>query len=259
MDAARTLAGRILAISQNTKHQNRPNHHRQAPTNDVVSEVLWPAPRVGATCALAYSPAHGHEEWFLMSGDASINRRAFLRLGLGKTGKLVEEVVAEKLQQTIQRPALRPPGAVAEVEFLASCTRCNDCKEACPHDAIQQVDPIGGGIFGNTPFIEPTLGACQFCDDLPCIKACETGALLPPAEPNTKRIGWLRIDAQHCLIRQGQHCDYYCLKNCPTTEQALSKGADGEPEVDTELCVGCGKCVYICVSQTGPALVVEPV
>jgi ferredoxin len=30
-------------------------------------------------------------------------------------------------------PLLRPPGAIAEPDFLATCTRCGDCAKACPH------------------------------------------------------------------------------------------------------------------------------
>ena len=32
--------------------------------------------------------------------------------------------------------ALRPPGALPEKDFLAACTRCGQCVQACPYDML---------------------------------------------------------------------------------------------------------------------------
>ena len=32
--------------------------------------------------------------------------------------------------------ALRPPGALPEKDFLAACTRCGQCVQACPYDIV---------------------------------------------------------------------------------------------------------------------------
>ena len=79
---------------------------------------------------------------------------------------------------------LRPPGALDEADFLASCIKCGQCVQVCPVQAIKLGDLLDG--FGNgVPFIAAREQACDFsCDAVQCILACPTGALTykkPPA------------------------------------------------------------------------------
>ncbi len=73
-------------------------------------------------------------------------------------------------------PVLRPPGALAEHEFLDACTRCGDCIEACEPGAIR-IAPERMRAAAGTPMIDASESPCMLCEDLPCIAACETGAL----------------------------------------------------------------------------------
>jgi len=52
--------------------------------------------------------------------------------------------------------ALRPPWAVAEVAFLLACTRCGDCRTACPTRIIGQDD---GGFRA----LDCLVRECAFC------------------------------------------------------------------------------------------------
>jgi len=71
----------------------------------------------------------------------------------------------------------RPPGALAEKEFLASCIKCGQCVQVCPVEAIHLTD-IGDGFGMGTPYINSRKQACDFsCDGLQCVLACPTGAL----------------------------------------------------------------------------------
>jgi ferredoxin-type protein NapG len=72
---------------------------------------------------------------------------------------------------------VRPPGALAEHDFLASCIKCGQCVQVCPVEAIKLAD-LADGVGLGTPFIEPRRQACDFsCDGLQCVLACPTGAL----------------------------------------------------------------------------------
>ncbi len=68
-------------------------------------------------------------------------------------------------------PVHRPPGAVAEIDFLERCTRCGDCIAACPHDAIVLASARMRGAEG-TPIIVASESPCLHCPDTPCASAC---------------------------------------------------------------------------------------
>jgi ferredoxin-type protein NapG len=107
----------------------------------------------------------------------SIKRRKFLRtlvLGGGLVGASLLGLVPVA-QGWVKR--LRPPGALLEQDFLASCIKCGQCVQVCPVEAISLADMIDGVGLG-TPIIDPRQQACDFsCDGLQCVLACPTGAL----------------------------------------------------------------------------------
>lgn len=138
----------------------------------------------------------------------------------------------------------RPPGAVAEGQFLAACTRCGDCIDACPPRAIVKA-PDSAGPRAGTPMIDALRSPCVMCDDLPCIDACEPGVLrrdLP------LRMAHASIDEQSCLAWQGQECRS-CVDNCPVEGAIdLVPGDDDRigPRINTGTCTGCGVCHCVC-------------
>lgn len=71
---------------------------------------------------------------------------------------------------------LRPPGALDEDDFLASCIKCGQCLQVCPPQVIK-LAKIDQGFGIGTPYITPREGACILCKGLPCVLACPTGAL----------------------------------------------------------------------------------
>lgn len=193
-----------------------------------------------------------------MKEDPKISRRDFFRFGLRKGGHATGKAVMAGIRHKFKRKAVRPPGALPEEEFLVSCTRCGKCTDVCP-GAIRTVDAMTGGVLAGTPFIDPYTQPCIACEDTPCVSVCTPGALrLEPGKPIPPgSLGTAVVEAQHCLIKQGQICDY-CFKSCPSGIKAIGKTAEGLPEIDESACIGCGKCAYICVSQTGKAIRIRP-
>ena len=104
-------------------------------------------------------------------------RRRFLRtigLGIGVVGISLAGFVPV-LGRWNQR--VRPPGALGEQEFLASCIKCGQCVQVCPVNAIELAD-LDEGFGIGTPYIDTRAQACDFsCDGLQCVLACPTGAL----------------------------------------------------------------------------------
>lgn len=185
------------------------------------------------------------------SGD----RRAFLRDTLGK---LAREMARRTEAKVVQRRWFRPPGARPEIEFLTACTRCGACVDICPAHAIRSAPPTAG-LAAGTPVLEPSIQACIVCADIPCARACPTGALVPPpAGWDEVRLGVLSLDVGRCITFHGSSCGV-CARACPIGERALAMDAQGHPVLKPEACVGCGVCVTACVTAPSSlALAMKP-
>lgn len=192
-----------------------------------------------------------------MGNDIKSNRRDFFRNSIKKSKEALFSVVEVAVKIKFRRKLIRPPGAISEEHFLLACTRCDKCVTSCPYNAIHLVTQVQSGALYKTPFIDPHFEACRFCEDMPCIKACDDDALIMPPEGVPSPIGIAVIQKEHCLVVQGQHCDY-CYNSCPNGLKAITKDDKGVPIINEEACIGCGKCAYICVSQSGKAIVIDP-
>jgi ferredoxin-type protein NapG len=189
------------------------------------------------------------------------SRREFFSL-LRKKRSRAEQPAPPNTQQVrlpppeLLPPYLRPPGAGPENEFVMACTGCGACQKACPKNAIL---PLGEayGDAKDTPCLLPSMEPCRLCEDMPCISACEPGALMR-TPVDQLRMGTLKIRAEQCWAAQGQPCDY-CVTACPLESPAIHfTGAEGRSLVvfDKERCIGCGLCLFYCTA-TPRAIEVE--
>ncbi|HHL40035.1 MAG TPA: 4Fe-4S dicluster domain-containing protein [Deltaproteobacteria bacterium] len=181
--------------------------------------------------------------------EEEISRKDFFRKGIFSIVKPFAEAVEKKIDG-VKTGLLRPPGAVDEVSFIALCTKCDLCKEACPHGAIR-LAPMSYGVAVRTPYIDPATEPCRLCEDLPCIEVCEPGALVP-VERADVAMGEAVIDEKSCLAWRGVMCES-CAAACPFPGEAIRLDAMSRPEVVPERCTGCGLCVKACVT-TPPAV-----
>jgi ferredoxin-type protein NapG len=136
-------------------------------------------------------------------------------------------------------PILRPPGAIAEDAFLAGCTQCNACVEACPPHAIGHAPPRFRRAAG-TPMIDPIQQPCWMCEGFPCITVCEPQVL---RFDRPKKMGLAKIDAVNCLPYQGRVCSA-CIDDCPVP--GAIELIDGKPRIVPDVCTGCGVCQFVC-------------
>lgn len=178
--------------------------------------------------------------------------------GVGVAGALL--ALHERSAEAMPAQALRPPGALAdERAFLAACARCGLCVKACPYETLKLAD-LGDHVATGTPYFVARKIPCEMCDDIPCVKACPTGALdhalvdIGKAKMGTAVL----VDEENCLNFLGLRCDV-CYRDCPVIDKALTleiesnprtrKHAIFRPTVHAADCTGCGKCEKSCVLE----------
>ncbi len=138
---------------------------------------------------------------------------------------------------------LRPPGAVAEKEFVKRCIKCNKCAQICPYGSIKMAHLDWGDKFG-TPLIFPRAVPCYVC--MKCPPVCPSGALDNKLVAKEKvKMGIAFIDADKCLPFQGVICRA-CFERCPIYREAITLKEELYPEVHADKCIGCGICENVC-------------
>jgi len=164
---------------------------------------------------------------------------------------------------------IRPPGAVAEKEFLKKCVRCGACLQACPTNAIQPAVFQAGleGIW--TPVLIPVNGYCEY-ECVRCTRVCPTHALMPLTLEEKKqfKIGTAVINRSTCYTyADGYNCAV-CEEHCPVPEKAIRfrevevynfRGKLKKVKqiyVVPDLCIGCGICENVCPRTDAPAITV---
>ncbi len=187
-------------------------------------------------------------------------------------------LIAGFVEENKSKPlTLRPPGALKEDEFIKTCIRCGLCVEACKNRSNpfvedgKQIITLKLGAPGDdvpmgTPYFVARTGPCFMCDDIPCMKACPTGALSEDRCKNDKgkvaidyaKMGIAVIDPNNCIAFWGLQCAA-CYRACPEIDKAITiewrqnvrtgKHAYRIPVVHGDYCTGCGMCEHACVVE----------
>lgn len=180
------------------------------------------------------------------------------------------------------KKAIRPPGSVAEPEFLERCIKCDQCVNVCPTNVLQPATLSEAGLEGLwTPVMDFRTGFCQLNCTL-CSEVCPTGAIqkidlgkkLGRGEHEAAgpvRLGTAFFNQGRCLPWSMETPCVVCEEVCPvspkaigTYEQEITRW-DGKqvllnkPYMRPELCIGCGICEHECPVQDDPAVYVTAI
>jgi ferredoxin-type protein NapG len=133
-------------------------------------------------------------------------RREFLRAavtGAGVTGVAMAGWIPIASGENAH---LRPPGAIPEKDYLASCIKCGQCVQVCPVEALVMGD-VNAGFGLGVPYLDARTQACDFsCDAVQCVLACPTGSLSHDIDKKEQvEMGVAKVvRPDTCLARQGQ-------------------------------------------------------
>jgi MauM/NapG family ferredoxin protein len=202
----------------------------------------------------------------LSRSETDLSRRNWIAAGVAGAASLPLLRASAGVDPRPNPARIRPPGALAEPDFLSKCVKCDACMKVCPTNALQPALHEAGfeGLW--TPILIPRMGYCEHSCVL-CGQVCPTGAIthlqvadkvgdMPHRAP--VRIGSAFFDKGRCLPwGYGTEC-IVCEEVCPTSPKAIYfeletiTARDGTkktlkmPRVDLDHCTGCGTCENRC-------------
>jgi ferredoxin-type protein NapG len=180
-------------------------------------------------------------------------KQIFRRFGVAVVGTLAGHAMLRS-RPAISAEIIRPPGALPEPAFDSTCIRCGLCVEDCPYDILKLASWTDNAPVG-TPFFVAREDPCRMCPDIPCARACPTGALDPLLIDIRKADMGVAVLVGHetCLNYKGMSCSI-CWRVCPIRDEAITlqpmqntKGILQIPTVHSDKCTGCGTCEKHCV------------
>src|SRR5574344_192613 len=160
-----------------------------------------------------------------------------------------------------RKTPLTPPGSLSAANFAKHCTACQLCVSECPNQVLR---PSGNILTLMQPEMQYEKGYCRpECNH--CSHVCPTGAIRPirREEKSSIQIGnavWIK---KNCIVTTDQVSCGNCARHCPAgaiTMVALNPGDPMSlqiPNIDTERCIGCGACEYLCPARPFSAIYVE--
>jgi formate hydrogenlyase subunit 6/NADH:ubiquinone oxidoreductase subunit I len=172
-------------------------------------------------------------------------------------------------ERTFSPKAIRPPGSVAESEFLERCIKCDQCINVCPTNVLQPSTFAEGGLEGFwTPVMRFSVAACQLNCTL-CSEVCPTGAIQKISldrklglgafqATGPIKLGTAFFDQGRCLPWAMETPCVVCQEVCPVSPKAIgtydveitrwdgAKVTLNRPYIRPELCIGCGLCEREC-------------
>lgn len=206
------------------------------------------------------------------TGNAATDggRRAFLSgslLFLGSAGTRAQKKVdgglaaIEEKKIPNRTTSVTPPGSMSATHLADRCTACQLCIASCPNQVLRPSDTLDRFMQPESSFER---GYCR-PECTRCGEVCPTGAILPidrneKSSIQTGHAVWIR---ENCLpAQEGVRCGN-CARHCPTGAILMVPADPDDPDsvripaVDTERCIGCGACEYLCPARPLPAIYVE--
>ena len=185
------------------------------------------------------------------------------------------------VRKNFNRAVIRPPGSVAEDEFLRRCIKCDQCIRVCPTNVLQPA-LFEAGVEGLwTPIMISKMGWCELNCTL-CSQVCPTGAIReisiveklgvgPFESKGPIKTGTAFYNQGRCLPWAMDTDCVVCEEVCPVSPKAIFTrnvevtdrwGAKLElkrPYIDPDRCIGCGICEHECPVKDDPAVYVTAI
>lgn len=204
-----------------------------------------------------------------LSPDAK-SRRTFLATGVtvATTLPIVSAVAQNRHRhgsgscQGKASAPVTPPGSVSLKRFKDTCTGCHICVVKCPSQVLRPAGLEYGLEYMLRPHVSYKSSYCNYECTI-CADVCPNHAIKPLTveEKKITQVGIATFMINRCIVHtEGTDCGA-CSEHCPTQAVHMIPYGEGTltiPQVEPELCIGCGGCESICPVNPHRAIVVIP-
>jgi len=162
-----------------------------------------------------------------------LTRRGFLTVAVTGLAAVPAVRLGGLLDRNWRSDVVRPPGALAEEDFLQRCLKCGQCMRVCPTNVIQPATLEAGWEGLWTPILNFRVGTsgCQL-NCVACGNVCPTAAIRPLSldeklgrgefvERGPVRLGTAFVDRGRCLPWAMDAPCIVCQENCPVSPKAI--------------------------------------
>jgi formate hydrogenlyase subunit 6/NADH:ubiquinone oxidoreductase subunit I len=152
-----------------------------------------------------------------------------------------------------------PPGSIDLERFKDKCTGCHICVVRCPTQVLRPAGFQYGFDYLLRPHCAFDSSYCNY-ECTVCGEVCPVHAIrrLSKEEKRTIQVGVATFNISRCIVyTEGTDCGA-CSEHCPTQAVHMIpyEGTLTIPQVEAELCIGCGGCESICPVRPYRAIVV---
>lgn len=199
------------------------------------------------------------------------SRRTFLATGVTVAATLpIVSAIAQGVEQgkgnghgkknRKKWPPITPPGSLSLERFKDKCTGCHICVVKCPSQVLRPAGLEYGFDYLLKPRMAYISSYCNY-ECTVCSEVCPAGALHPISveEKKSLQVGIATFFINRCIVKtDGTDCGA-CSEHCPTQAVHMIpyKGTLTIPQVNPDLCVGCGGCESICPVRPMRAIIVK--
>jgi ferredoxin len=114
------------------------------------------------------------------------------------------------------------------------------------------------GLF--QPYMDAANGYCNF-ECTQCSEVCPNSAILPLTveEKKLTQIGIVKFIKENCVVYTDETLCGACSEHCPTKAVKMIRYKEklNIPEVETDICIGCGACEHACPVRPHRAIYVD--
>lgn len=185
-------------------------------------------------------------------------------LGMSQISKAQERTTPKpKKDSTVKEnktSPVCPPGGISIADFNRKCTACSLCINACPNNVLQPAFKEYGLPGMMQPVMNYHRSFCTFKCNI-CTEVCPTNALQPLAleAKQLTQLGKVKFIKDNCVVKTEKTSCGACSESCPTKAVYMVpyEGNLLIPEVNDEICIGCGHCEFACPMVPYKAIYVD--